>query len=61
MVGNLGRKIKYRFNSKLIDELKKIDLQSIPDDFFRKNVNLFYKSLTQDNLAYIIERLRNLK
>jgi len=61
VVGNPGRIIKYRFNNKLIDELKKIDLQNIPDDFFRKNVDLLYKSLTQDNLAYIIERLRILK
>lgn len=40
--------IKYRFSEKIVSEIKKIDYSRIDSDFVKKNINFFYKPVTQD-------------
>jgi len=55
--GNPGKIIKYRFNEEIINILKKVDFNSIPEKVFIENIDLLYKPLTKDTLKIILDKI----
>ena len=60
VVGNPCKIIKYRFNEEIIDILKKVDFNSIPEKIFIENIDLLYKPLTSDTLKIILDKINKI-
>jgi len=58
VVGNPAKIIKYRFDSKIIERLVKIDYKSIDLNVIKSNIDLFYKEI-DDQVISEIENLIN--
>ena len=52
-----NRIIKYRFSDKIIDSINRIDYGSISNEFVANNIELLHETLTEENVASIIESL----
>lgn len=59
VAGNPAKVIKYRFDSKIIDELKSFDYNNLTFDFVRKQQIDLYKPLTKDILTKILNAQNN--
>lgn len=46
--------IKYRFNENIIKELLKINFSKIDEEFIRKNINLLYEKINENNIKEIM-------
>lgn len=55
--GNPAKHIKYRFSEKIRQKLMKIDFENLDLDVVRKNIDVAYAELTEDNVDEIIETL----
>lgn len=55
--GNPARHIKYRFSENIRQKLMKIDFENLDLDVVRKNIDVAYAELTEDNVDEIIETL----
>lgn len=55
--GNPAKLIRYRFSRDIVDELLKVDLNKIDDEFIRKNRDLLYTQLNQDILVVLKSKL----
>lgn len=53
-----GNKIvKYRFSSKIIEKLLKIDFSKLDEKKIKENIKYFYEPITEDNLEEILEKI----
>lgn len=57
--GNPAKVIKYRFEDRIIEKLKKLDFSKITDQTIFKNKKLISTALTPANIDEVIENLQN--
>ncbi len=59
IVGGVPAKIiKYRFSEKIIKRLTEIDIVELLDKSNTKNLDLFYTKLTEENIDFLISKIK---
>ena len=60
IVGGVPAKIlKYRFSEQIIEQIQTIDFNQIDYDYVKKNEEVLYKSITEDNYKDLIKTLKD--
>jgi len=57
VAGVPAKVIKYRFSQDIIDELQKLDYNSLSDEWIRENIALLYRSASMEEVQEVLTRL----
>lgn len=58
VAGNPAKLIKYRFSDNIINKIKDIDLYKY--DFDKKNIDVIYQELTDENVDMVVENIKRI-